>query len=199
MYFLVSNIVLSLLMLIVIFSLVLIFRQFGEVYLSTGASIARDGLPIGTKLPEFNALNYKNGNIIFSQEIYNSPKPTLVAFVTPNCPACKDLLKDINKMVNKYNGRLNFVLFGIGYQPLQFDKIFKDVPSDVKLFVEDLEKPVFKNLNLRVTPFAFLLDQEGIIQEKGLCNTIDHVDSFYKSYESSKSTKINQKGVKVSV
>ena len=52
-----SNILLWLAVLLIGFTLFIIFRQFGEVYLSTGESIARDGIAIGERAPSLSSQN----------------------------------------------------------------------------------------------------------------------------------------------
>ena len=48
---------------------------------------------------------------------------------------------------------------------------------------------------VRVTPFMFLLDENGVIRSKGLVNTKGGLDLYYKEYKDFKSGKRPEQAV----
>ena len=90
-FLLYSNIFLWLIQLFVLFSLFLIYRQFGSVYLSKGEAISRDGVSIGNEIPAFEGISYSSGKLIKSEMLYE--KPTLLTFISASCKPCQELLK----------------------------------------------------------------------------------------------------------
>lgn len=107
-----SNILLWVIQAGVIFCLLMVFRQFGEVYLKSADAISRDGIPIGDTIPHFEGFSLPNLRKITSEEIQG--RPTLLAFISPNCGACKDMIPDWNEAYRKYGHKVNFVLMGTG-------------------------------------------------------------------------------------
>ena len=106
-----SNILLWLAVLLIGFTLFIIFRQFGEVYLSTGESIARDGIAIGERAPSLSNRKAWNGQPISS----HLAKPVLLVFLSPTCKACIDLIPDWNQAVHQQREiHFRVVLVGAG-------------------------------------------------------------------------------------
>jgi hypothetical protein len=79
----------------ILFVLFLLIRQFGEVYLKSGDSILKDGIPIGEKLPDFEGQSYKTENQLKRDQLVR--RTTLLAFVSPECKPCQELLEVWNE------------------------------------------------------------------------------------------------------
>ena len=160
-----------------IFAIFLLFRQFGEVYLNTGEGISRDGLPIEKKIPSFNAFSFTHNKLINSEDLIK--KPTLIAFISPHCKPCKALLKDWSHACEEYSGKADFVVIILGGE-----KEVKKMVEKKKIAGEQLwdhHKELFRKFGVRVTPFAFALDQHGVVKDKGLCGNKEQIDLLTSS------------------
>ncbi|GGB44683.1 hypothetical protein GCM10011409_22840 [Lentibacillus populi] len=169
-----SNIALWILLILVIISLIMVFRQFGEVYLKSSDSISRDGLAIGEKTPELN-IPLVNGNGKFNNAMFQY-NPTLLTFVSPNCGACKNMVPELKDAIYQYKDRFNFILITIGKKEENQQLIQNFDISDVLYVDEDMK--VFQDFRVRVTPFAFMVNEDGVVIEKGLNNGMDHIRNF---------------------
>lgn len=169
-----SNVLTWIVLLFISFCLFLVFRQFGKVYLSTSDAITRDGVPIGDKLPEFEAKSF------FSKEVTSvrsfQGKPTLISFISPGCKPCQELIPEWNRAYIKYKDKINFLVVGIG-DSNGFTRMLDNNPLSGELLLDD-ERAILTSCNVRVTPFAFIVDESGIVKGKGLCNGIEHIDGL---------------------
>ena len=111
-FLLYSNILLWIVQLLVIFALVVLFRQFGEIYLNSADAISRDGIPIGDYIPEFVGEDFSTTRAVTHKDLEG--RPTLLAFISPNCDACRDLIPEWNQCCLDHREKVNFVLMGVG-------------------------------------------------------------------------------------
>ncbi|MFB4166078.1 TlpA family protein disulfide reductase [Alteribacillus sp. JSM 102045] len=155
-----------------IFAILLLFRQFGEVYLSTPESISRDGLSLDKEIPPFNIFSFTQNKQVNSDELIK--KPTLIAFISPNCEPCKSLLKDWSFAYEEYGDNINFVLVLIGREKEVKKMIEKNMVAGEQLW--DHHKELFQKFGVRVTPFVFAVDQNGFVKDKGLCSYKEQID-----------------------
>ncbi|SEK33178.1 methylamine dehydrogenase accessory protein MauD [Paenibacillus sp. cl141a] len=174
-----SNVLLWIVVLFMLFSLFLIYRQFGSVYLSTRDAITRDGVSIGSKLPEFSAKSYFSNERIPIDSFYH--KPTLIAFISPGCKPCQELIPEWNKAYMKYNEKINFVIVGLG-DKTSFSKLLADKSLIGELLLDE-EREILASCQVRVTPFAFVIDENGTVKGKGLCNGIEHIHGLISALE----------------
>lgn len=175
-----SNILLWVFQVFMVFLIILIFRQFGTVYLAKSDAIERDGIPIGNFMGKLEGLSYFSNELITNETFMG--KPTLLGFISPGCAPCKELIPEWNRAYQKYNNEINFVLIGVGDK-----ESFSKVKEIKKLKGELLLDPDRNNLQkckVRVTPFAFILDNEGEVKGKGLCNDMGHINGLISSLKS---------------
>lgn len=184
-----SNILLWITQIIVIVSLVIIFKQFGDIYLKSSDAISRDGVPIGDAIPKFQGLSYNSGKYFSKKDMENVP--TLIGFISPNCPACKDLIPDWNRAITKYKGKVNFLLIGVGTNRDQYTEFLKNRQLNGELILDP--DNIGQAFRVRVTPFAFMVDENGVVLEKGLCNDEKHINHLISA--SKNPTKLVEMGV----
>jgi methylamine dehydrogenase accessory protein MauD len=196
-----SNVILWVFQLIMAFLFIIIFRQFGEVFLKKSDAIARDGISLGEEIPDFYTKSYYTGKEITKASIAN--KPTLITFISSSCKPCKELLPDWNSAYDKFGKDINFVLIGSGSKD-QFDIMFKHYVPKGNISID--ESGLLNDFKVRVTPFGFIIDEEGVVKGKGLCGTTQHIESFISylgselvEVESTMKQKIISKGEHINV
>lgn len=114
--------------------------------------------------------------------VVGEPRPdgrrTLLLFVSPTCPVCKELLPAVRGLRRVERGRVEVVLASDGPR------------EEHEAFVrrERLEGlPYALSPALGVTyrvgklPWAVLIDAEGIVRAKGLVNTREHLESLLEA------------------
>src|SRR5690606_17789838 len=178
-FLLYSNLLLWIVQLLVLFCLFFLFRQFGEVYLKSADAISRDGIPIGDSIPEFVGEDLKTTRVVTYKELEG--KPTVMAFISPNCGACKDLIPEWNQCCIKYQKRLNFVLMGVGDRK-KLEEFVRGREILGKI-LWDRRNRFLRDFRVRVTPFAFVLDEKGVVGGKGLCNGKKYIEGLLEELE----------------
>lgn len=161
------------------FLMILLFRQFGEVYLSSGEGISRDGLQAGEKLPE-----YKCYSLIREQETSlpeTITKPALLAFVSPDCKPCLELLDDWRNAQLSFKNDIDFILIWQGDKKKVLSLMKEKQLAGEVLW--DKTEEISYLFKIRVTPFAFAVDKEGRVVDKGLCGSKKQIDIFLNSLE----------------
>lgn len=143
-----------------------IFKPFKEM-----ANPGQEGLEIGVKAPEFTLPNIKGKTISLND--FNKNKILLV-FSSVNCPPCKRIYPILKEFNDKYKD-INLVMICDGYieDLLQLES------------KEGLNFPILMWNNLVAndylaysTPLFYLIDEKGIIINKGSVSTLEQVEEF---------------------
>lgn len=158
----------------ILFILFLLFRQFGEVYLKSGESISRDGIPIGEMLPDFEGISFKTNHFLEKKKLIH--RTTLMAFISPECKPCRELLEDWNGATEFYQEQVEFVLIILGNKD-RAHKLLKNQIIHGEIVLDD-EKEITNLLQVRITPFCFVIDKTGVVRAKGLCGGREHIDQL---------------------
>lgn len=152
------------LLLVEIVLLFLVYRHFGLISLES-AGAQNDGLPLGTEAPEITGVTAEGEPM--SRRLANG-KAHLVAFVSPECAPCAQVMPHINTLAQAAADKLDITLVVRGaYDTAQRMRERFDTPC---VCVAEDGHQVFERYGVQVTPFAFLVDAEGRIRAKGICN-----------------------------
>jgi methylamine dehydrogenase accessory protein MauD len=166
----------------------LILRQLGVMYLGTAQGVARDGLAPGTPAPEF-AVEALGGGAMTGAGFRGLP--LLLVFGSPTCGPCKALIPDLNVFAREYEGNLRVLFLSRGdADATQAFVEANDVEVPVAVHPDETLAEQFK---VRVTPFAHVIDAEGVVQAKGLANNRQHLDMLLSA---AKLTMNNTNGVR---
>jgi len=149
----------------------LLLRQLGMMYLGTAQGVARDGLPAGTEAPAFAAEGL-DGRTVSLEEFRGLP--LLLVFGSANCAPCKSLMPDLNVFADEMQDELRVLFLSRGEaEPAR--RFVGETNAQVPVAVHP-DESLPEEYKARVTPFAFLIDAEGVIQAKGLANNRSHLD-----------------------
>ena len=179
---LVSNLVLWAVVLLLACVVAALARQIGVLYervAPAGALSMARGPAVGEAAPVVRA-----EDLAGTAHDIGAPDPagrsTLLFFLSPTCPVCKQLLPTLRAVARSEGGALAVVLASDGSR------------GEHEAFVraERLEGfPYLLSPALGITyqvaklPYAVLLDAEGIVRAKGLVNTREHVESLFEAKE----------------
>jgi methylamine dehydrogenase accessory protein MauD len=164
--FVVSYVVLWALVLALAMLLVLVYRHFGIMAMSTAEGHDRDGLPVGHVAPQISGVDRTNGRIHWSPE---PGRHHLLFFAAPGCEPCEAIAPLIGALgrADEQDRRVVVVASGRGDEVLALDRL----TGGGVLCLADDGSGVMQNYEVQVTPFAFLLDPDGRVVAKGNCST----------------------------
>ena len=159
---------------VVLFQGLVIFvlmRQLGIIYLGTAQGVGRDGIAPGQRAPDF-ALPDLAGSVRTLADYRG--RLLLLAFGSTSCAPCRGLVPDLNAFAQTHAGELD-ALFAIRGTPAETQRFVDELSLQVPAGVyNDDELP--EKYKTRVTPFAFIVDGEGVVRSKGLANNRAHLD-----------------------
>ncbi|MGI8589311.1 MAG: TlpA family protein disulfide reductase [Chloroflexia bacterium] len=178
---LVSYIILWLLVLGLGVLVFLLYRQLGILYLGSAEGVSRDGLAVGTAAPDFS-LGDQYGN---TQRLSDyRGKPTFLVFGSPSCTPCRVLLPQMDDWAAAHPEV--GVLWLNAANPDESTKYASDMGATLPVVAHTPDQKLPERYHVRVTPFSFLLDQDGIIRTKGLVNSKAGLDLYYKEFKTGK-------------
>ncbi|MCH8025921.1 MAG: redoxin domain-containing protein [Chloroflexi bacterium] len=153
-----------------------LLRQLGVIYLGTAHGVAGDGLDIGTRAPDFALSNLAGEPVSLATF---GGLPLLLVFGSPSCEPCKGLIPDLNVFSNEHREELQvlFLSHSEADATARFAREY-GIQVPVASVPNDGVATAYK---ARVTPFAFFIDGEGVIQAKGLANNREHLEMLVRS------------------
>ncbi|HEX8229097.1 MAG TPA: TlpA disulfide reductase family protein [Chloroflexia bacterium] len=178
---LVSYIVLWLVVLVLLVLVILLYRQLGIMYLGSAEGVSRDGLDIGTQVPDFS-LTDQYGNLQRPADYRG--RPLLLLFGSPTCGPCKVLLPELHAWAAEH------VEVGVIWLNLASHqenlRYATEMGATLPMSAHTPKDGVVERYKVRVTPFLFFLDEQGIVRAKGLANTRGALDMYYKQLTSAR-------------
>lgn len=168
----------------------LLLRQLGIMYLGTAQGVARDGLAVGQRAPDF-ALPALDGRTVALADFLS--RPLLLIFGSPNCAPCRSLIPDLNAFAREKREEIG-VLFLMRGEAEAAQRFVDETGIEAPVAVHPDER-LPDQYKARVTPFAFVIDREGIIRAKGLANNRDHLTMLLHMAEDN--TKSSRNGARV--
>lgn len=164
--FYISYVALWLLMLVEGVLLLLVYRHFGLAALGTAEGVQRDGLAIGEKAQDITGLNTDGQMTLWKP---GQGHNYFLAFVSPECGPCARVLPYINQVAAN-SSDLEVILITSGPKERLDQLIEKFHPISSILCLTDDGSGTSQHYRVRVTPFAFVVGENGQILAKGLCD-----------------------------
>jgi methylamine dehydrogenase accessory protein MauD len=143
--------------------LLLIFRHFGHQALGTLAAVQRDGLRVGAKAPDVEGVQ-PSGEAVSWRPPGN--RTALMLFAAPDCAPCHRVLPYVAGAARDAP-ELEVVTVVPGSRE-DAAKLVELVASPLSTIASD---GAFEAFRVEVTPFAFVLGQDGRVLAKGLCDS----------------------------
>ena len=122
-------------------------------------------LPLGTKMPSFNLLGIDDE--MYSNEMFDGKKGSLVMFICNHCPFVKHVNKEIVNLSNEIMGN-DIGVIGINSNDSTQEKYAEDSIDKMREYADDLgynfpyvvdeDQSVAKNFTAQCTPDFFLFD-----------------------------------------
>jgi methylamine dehydrogenase accessory protein MauD len=179
---LISNVVLWLVVVALCIVVAALARQIGVLHeriAPAGALMLAQGLKPGEPVAPI-ALRTLDGRDIQVGGASAQQRSTLLFFLSPTCPVCKELLPAIASLRRDERRRLDVVLASDG--DLEMQRAFIRAQG-----IEDYPYVVSTELGLTFQvgklPYAALIDPAGILSARGLVNSREHLESLIAAQE----------------
>lgn len=159
----------------------LLYRQLGIMYLGTAEGVSRDGLERGAVAPDFTLAD-QTGNV-HRLAAYRG-RPVMLLFGSPHCSPCRILLPQLHDWAKAH--RDVAVLWLNAASPEESLKFVSETGATIPIVPFAPEDNLMDSYKVRVTPFMFMLDENGVVRAKGLANTKSGLDLYYKELKTGK-------------
>lgn len=146
-------------------ALLVLAHAVGSIYLSSRQAIERDGLPIGSAAPSFEASDVA-GKAVTLADLLGSW--LVLLFATPACQVCRRMLPELGEFAETVRGSANVVLAVRGSID-EAGLLAAGLPSSVQVLAIGAHGPSEK-YRVRVSPYVNIVDATGMIRAKGLVN-----------------------------
>jgi methylamine dehydrogenase accessory protein MauD len=120
----------------------------------------RSGLKVGKKAPGFALPNVAGGEVSLAEY---AGRQLFLVFVQTGCGPCHAVAPDLNRL--QRSGKYQVLVVNNG-EPQAVDKWANDVHAEFPVLIQD-KWSVSKRYEVLATPFAFLIDEQGVIASKG--------------------------------
>lgn len=171
-----SYVILWVVVLALVGLLLVLYRQLGEMYLGTPEGRSRDGIRIGGQAPEFSLFS-QDGQVVSVPS--KRGKPMLLVFGLPTCGPCQSLMPDLRRFAVKYQEKIE-VYFVAGPNDEE-NQIFAQRHMAVFPVLTQQGLETANAYKVRQSPFAYYLNAEGIVVDRGIVNRLAQLEKMVGS------------------
>lgn len=170
-------IVLGVLVLFETVLLMLLLRALGQIKQQGGLTGSQEqssginGLAVGEKAPSFVALDQHDRTI--RMDDFKGRK-RILAFITPGCTPCAETIEVLNAFLQDTHG---IAVLIVGNSDRQQNSIYA-IEHNAQMPVLTPAFDVDGIYHIRIKPFAFAIDEDGIIRAKSGLNNHEHLEEL---------------------
>jgi methylamine dehydrogenase accessory protein MauD len=178
----VSNLVLWVLVLVLAGTVAALVRQIGVLYervAPAGALMVARGPAVGDAAPEV-PVDFLSGGTRTLGGARVDGRSTLLFFLSPTCPVCKELLPALRSAAQHERTWLDVVLASDGARAEHEAFVASE---RLERFPYALSAPLGVAYQVGKLPYAVLVDGTGVVRAKGLVNTREHLESLFEAGE----------------
>jgi methylamine dehydrogenase accessory protein MauD len=157
-----------------------LFRQLGLLHERlgpVGALTIPGGPNVGSPAPFFE-LPTVNGSLVRVGGQSEDGRSSLIFFLSPTCPICKELLPVVRSVVANSHTAVRLIFASDGDESEQNKMIASE---KLERFPFVLSAALGIAHGVSKLPYAVLIGPEGNIVAKGLVNTREHIESLFEA------------------
>jgi methylamine dehydrogenase accessory protein MauD len=143
--------------------------QLEQLEATTPSRLGRDGLRVGKKAPTFS-LPSTDGKLIALADFAGGK--VLLVFTQSGCSPCKAIVPDLNRLEQRGTHQ---VLVVNNADPDKTRAWATELDARFLVLAQE-NYALSKRYQVFATPFAFLIDERGIITSKGLVGSKQHLN-----------------------
>ncbi|HFB55173.1 MAG TPA: methylamine dehydrogenase accessory protein MauD [Hellea balneolensis] len=158
-------------------------RQVGVLHervAPAGALSMNQNLQVGAKAPIISATTL-DGEELEIGKIAAEGRSTLIFFLSPDCPICKQLLPMVRSSLSREKKWINGIIASDG----GLEAIHRDIAAQHKLsnIPYVLSEELGRAYGVSKLPYAVLIDEKGLIASMGMVNSREHIESLFEAKE----------------
>jgi methylamine dehydrogenase accessory protein MauD len=143
--------------------------QLEQLEATTPSRVGRNGLKPGSKAPDFTLPAVAGGDVSLSDFL---GRRTLIVFVQSGCGPCHDIVPELNRFAG-HNADLH--VLAVNHASREEARAWTtETGARFPVLVQD-DLSVSKRFEAFATPFAFLIDEQGIVRSKGIAASHEHL------------------------
>jgi methylamine dehydrogenase accessory protein MauD len=143
--------------------------QMQQLQATTPSRMGRNGLRPGKKAPDFKVPTAAGPELALSDF---AGRKVFVVFVQTGCGPCGTVVPDLNRLHREAKYGLLVVSNG---EPEKVREWAEKVHAEFPVLIQE-RWVVSKKYEVLATPFAFLVDEKGIVRSKGIINSKQHIE-----------------------
>jgi len=159
-----------------------LLRQIGVLHervAPAGALMGGEEPAVGERAPLYELRDW-SGRPCRVGGLDEAERRTLLLFVSPTCPVCKELLPVARSMRRAEGEGLRLVLASDGSREEHAAFVARHA-LDSETYV--LSGELGRAYQVAKLPYAILLDHEGVVRARGLVNSREHLESLIEAHE----------------
>jgi methylamine dehydrogenase accessory protein MauD len=172
---LIINALLVLLVLLLAFLVVGALRALGllrwrveQIEVTSPRRVGRDGLLPGKRAPDFTLPSAFSGPVSLSDF---AGRKRLIVFTQSGCGPCHDIMPELNRVQRQGQYQVLVVNNGSAEETRRWAA---DVKARFPVLTQD-KWEISKRYEVFATPFAFVIDEQGLVSSKGLVGTSQYL------------------------
>jgi hypothetical protein len=151
-----------------------LYRYHGQLLLNTLEARQNQGPEINKPLPRDFVSELNGGKAEFDIPL---DKFKFIFFASSKCGPCKKVIEeDLGIFAERYKDSVESVLICVG-APSEVDSFARLLPPSVTL-VSNTKGDLFVRLRISSTPFALILDKNGVVKAKGMPDALNALEWF---------------------
>lgn len=177
-----SIVVLWIVVIVLGIAVVALARQVGVLHervAPAGALLMADGARIGEAAPELLLKDIRGKDLRIGGR-RNDRRHTLLFFLAPSCPVCKTLLPTLRSARKSEAGWLDIVLASDGETQEQLKFVERE---ELDIFPYVISRDLGVSYRVGKLPYAYLIDDQGVLRTGGLVNSREHLESLFNAKE----------------
>ena len=177
-----SLVVLWIVVIVLGVAVVALARQVGVLHervAPAGALLMAGGAAIGEAAPELVLKDIRGTDVRIGGK-RNDRRHTLLFFLAPSCPVCKTLLPTLRSARKSESGWLDIVLASDGETQEQLQFVERE---RLDIFPYVISRDLGMKYRVGKLPYAYLVDDQGVLRTGGLVNSREHLESLFNAKE----------------
>lgn len=147
---------------------VLLYRQFGLIYIGSRNRVGLTGLAVGAKAPEAAHLRMAGRDLEWDWNAGAPDRLTLAIFATPTCVLCARLTPQLNSFADQWAHAVDLLFVERG--PLPSGSTHDTASRTQWIYAEDPEGLLHEAFDIEATPYAFVVSSSREVLSKGIVN-----------------------------
>ncbi len=144
-----------------------LFRQLGLFVLGTARGANDSGIAVGRRIPKVDLRDARTG----AELKISTRAPSIVFFGSTTCSECTRIYPDVMAVQANYDIEVVNLLFGESIADVLTYVERRGVEGQVAMATEEIAHA----FDVEVSPFAFVVDEMGVVAGKGLLSGRVHL------------------------